>query len=390
MTTFAHLVPSACLSLFAALPLTAQNLLSYRAAGAANSALLEYPVVSLAFTPAGGPGVPVGILPAPARPAQPHPRGSVAVDDTTGIVYTTNGLASIQRSWYPRLGLVPPTAALPSLPIPAVVGEVHGMAVDPASKHLFLCNGVMMFEVDPLAGMAIVSSWTQSPLNVLTDLEFDPGQPGFVFAVSTVGEIATYARSGGLVGVTVPSYPFPGGMATGLALDRSNVLGAPPEFYVLWDNGDVYRQSTGTVHVGSMAAFAGLTYLASAVNLPGAAACGGSAPIVRTSTLVFDGSGGFGVEVGGFAAGTPFAALVLNAPGFGPATPMPPLGVFWLPGGWTHAFAVLPAPDTSVRFPLPLPPAMAPFRFYAQAAISCPASSAGFVVTDAMQFEISR
>lgn len=389
MITSAH-VPSVCLALCCVLPLTAQNLLSYRAAGAGGSAMLEYPVVSPAFAPATGPGVPVGLLPAPARPAQPHPLGSVAVDDTTGIVYTTNGLASIQRSWYPRLGLVPPTAALPALPIPAVVGQVHGMAVDPASKHLFLCNGGMIFEVDPLAGMAIVASWTQSPLNVLTDLEFDPGQPGFVFAVSSVGEIATYARGGGLVSVAVPTYPFPGGMATGLALDRSNLLAAPAEFYVAWDNGDVYRQATGTVHLGGLGAFAGLTFLASAVNLPGGAACGGSAPIVRTSTLVFDGSTGFGVEVGGFAAGTPFAALVLNAPGFGPATPMPPLGVFWLPGGWTHAFAVLSSTATSVRFGLPLPPGMAPFRFYAQAAVSCPASPAGFVVTDAMQFEIAR
>jgi len=374
------------------LPLAAQNMLGYHPGGAAGTHMTEYPMRSPAFGPGGGPGVPVGVLPAPARPAQPRPLGSIAVDDTTGVVYTTNGLGSIQRSWYPRLGVVPPIVALPNLPIPAAVGQVHGMAVDPVTKHLFLCNGVMMFEVNPLAGMAIVSSWPQAPMNTLTDLEFDPAQPGNVYAVSTVGEIATYVRGGGFVGFVAPTYPIPaGGMAVGLALDRSDapVVPACPHWYVLWDNGQVWDQQFAALHTVVYGGHAGLTYLASPVNLPGAGACGGATPIVRVSTLAFDNNPGFGIEAGGFAAGTPLAALVLNLPGFGPPIPAGAAGTFWLPGGWTHAVAVLGPGATRVRFALPLPAGLIGLRFFAQCAIACPAAAAGHVLTDALQIEVS-
>ena len=379
------------LPLFAtlALPLAAQNMLSYHPNGAVGSFNVEYPMLSPAFVPGVGPGVPVGVLTAPARPAQPHPRGSIAVDDTTGIVYTTNGLGSIQRSWYPRLGVSPPAVALPNLPIPAVVAEVHGMAVDPVTKHLFLCNGVMMFEVNPLAGMAVVSSWPQTPMNILTDLEFDPSQPGFVFAVSTVGEIVTYLRGGGFSGFAPPSYAIPAGaIAVGLALDRSDAPLCAPHWYVLWSNGQIFDQQFAALHTAGFGGHCGLTYIASPVNLPGAAACGGSTPIVRVSPLMFENNPGFGIEVGSFAAGTPFAALVLNL-GFGPPMALP-FGTFWLPGGFTAAFAVLPPAATSVRFPLALPAGMAGFGFYAQAAISCPAAAVGIALTDALQIEVSR
>jgi hypothetical protein len=88
------------LFLVLAAPLAAQNLISYDPGGAGASFVQEYPLPSPAFAvAAGGPGVPVGLMPAPARPLLAHPLGSIAADDTMGILYTTNGMVSIQRSW---------------------------------------------------------------------------------------------------------------------------------------------------------------------------------------------------------------------------------------------------------------------------------------------------
>jgi hypothetical protein len=248
---------------------------------------------------------------------------------------------------------VPPAAVLPSLPIPAAVGQVTGMAVDPASKHLFVSNGASIFELDPIAGMAVVCMWPSTIAVPVTDVEFDPANPAEVFALDATGQILTYGRCGVLVAAMAPSYAAPVGMAVGLALDRSMPAGGALPFHVLWSSGNVYDQSLGAVHAGGFLNHAGLTFFASPIHLPSAGLCGGVKAQIRTSMPSIAGAAGFGFELGNVPAGTPFVALGVDLGLFGGPVALGGSGTLWVPGALA-SFVVFPGAGTAAM-PLPLP-----------------------------------
>lgn len=386
-------VPFVAMALLApATALSAQNLLAYRP-DPASAEMSEFPCRSRAWQPGCTPGLVPGPYAAPLRPFAANPLGACTVDATTGVVYTTNGINSIQRRQYPRIGSST-GAALPNLPIPAVVGSVTGMAVDPVNKHLFLTNGTQVFEVDPLAGMAIVASWVAMPMNILAGLEYDPARPNRVFGVSTAAEIATYERGVGFLSAVSPIYPWPGFEATGLGLDKSDPLGG--DFYVVHANGQVFHYPTGTLHTTLPANQVGMVYLPSKIELPSGGACGGAAPVVGTSRLVVDGAAGFGLEIGNLPLGTALVIWGIDvlAPAAAPAcmsTVALPFGcgdTLWFPAPPT-LFAALAA-GTSAVMPLPLPAGFPGWTLIAQPALFCGACPAGLVLPNAMQLEISR
>lgn len=372
--------------------LPAQNLVSYRPNNGAPAQMFEFPCASRAWV-GGGPGLIAGAYPGRARPLQPHPLGAVANDSTAGVLFTTNGQVSIQRTEYPRIGSAS-GVALPDLPIPAGVGTVNGMAVDPALRRIFLTNGVTVFECDPLAGMAILVSFPAAPLNVLAGLDFDPTQPGLLFAVSTAGEVATYGRAGGLIAVSAPTYAWPGAMATGVALDKSDAAGGV--FYVQHANGQVYNHTTGALHTTEPADQVGISYIPSPIQLPSAGVCGGAAPTVTVSELVVDGLAN-GLELRGLAAGTPFVVwgIVVLPPGSPPAVatgvPFACGDTLWLlPPMPTPVTLLAPVGGTSSLLPLAVPAGLAGWALFVQPLVPCAASPCGFVLPNAMQLEISR
>lgn len=377
----------ATLGVALAATVAAQNTLSYRPSGA-TSILREYPTASAAFNPAvPGPGVPVGAMAGPAAAFVGHPDGAVAVDNTTGLVFATNGAGVITRTFYPRLGCGPVPAPLAPLPIPAAIGNVTGMAFDPVARHLFLTNGIMIFEVDPAAGMAILCAWPQAPLNVLSGLDYDPATPGLVYAVSTAGEIGTYQRCVGLIAIAPPTYAWPGAMAVGLAMDKSSAAGGM--WYVLHANGQTYNHSLGMLHDVGPANRVGLSFLASPVNLPSAGLCGGVHPEARVSELAVQNQPAFGIDVCNLPAGTPFAVLLVD---FGFINPPNPFGGnTWLPIPALAAFFhLVPAGSTEAHQPLALPPGTAGLGLYAQWFVPCGGAAWPYITSDAMQIEVSR
>ncbi|HEX5050411.1 MAG TPA: hypothetical protein VFZ65_01435 [Planctomycetota bacterium] len=380
------------------LSLSAQNLLSYRPDGGvgAPARMFEFPCRSPAWSPAlGGPGLVPGPFAGRARPFVAA-LGACTVDSTAGVMFTTNGLVSIQRTQYPRIGSST-GAAIPDLPIPAVVGQVTGMAVDPVLHHLFLTNGPTVFEVDPTAGMAVLASFPAAPLNLLAGLEYDPAQPGLVFAVTTAAEVATYNRGGGLISAAPPTYAWPGADAVGIAYDKSNVAGG--DFYVMHANGQIYNHTHGVLHTTEPANQVGMVYLPSPVQLPSAGTCGGVTPTVSVSELVVEGAGGFGLEIDNLPAGAPLAVWGVQVYGPGTAPPVPPVWIglpfacgdtLWpVPGMPLLTFTALGA-GTSAVLPLPLPGATAGWTLLAQPLVFCPSSPCGFILPNAMQCEISR
>src|SRR5688572_20161983 len=131
-----------------------QNLIGYNPVGAA-SVFEEMPLLSPAFGAGGGPGVVRPPFAAPPQAAVAAADGALDVDNTTDIVYSTNGWGVIDRVRYPHLacGIA---VALPPLAIPAALAPIKGLAVDPVTKHLFITTGAMLFRVNPMAGMALV------------------------------------------------------------------------------------------------------------------------------------------------------------------------------------------------------------------------------------------
>jgi len=360
----------------AAMAPRSQNLLAYHPAGGASDCT-EVPALSPAYGFGGGPGIVKAAFPAPARPALAALNGAVEVDSTAEVVYSTNGMVSIERRVYPRLGcgaIVP----LPALPIPAPCQPVTGMAVDPVTKNLFLTNGATIFRVDPLAGMAILCSFAAAPLNILSGLDYDPANPGQIMAVSTAGEVATYNLCGALVGFVPPTYAFPGGMAVGIARDKSNAFGG--DVYVQWNNGQIYDHTAGVLWHALPANQVGLAYLASPVVLPVGMACGAAAPHAEINALATTGKVTFGLSLCNVPAGIPAAAAILS-----PAMVVAP--PFWLAPPVVAPFGALPVVGTSVSLAVPLGlPAGA--AFFQQWAMPC--AGGGFGLSTALQIEVSR
>ena len=362
-----------------------QNVLSYQPAGAA-SLLFEECIPGAAC---GSAGVPSSrTFAGPLRPTPPGVLdGAIAVDDRHALILATNGHTTIKRSRYPTLGCGSSGGALPDLSVPAAIGTVTGMAVDPGTNHLFLTNGTMLFRVDPSAGMTILCSWSASPLNILSGLEFDPAIPGELLAVSTAGEVARYSICGGLLSVSSPTYAWPGSPAVGVALDRTDAAGG--QTYVLRANGDIYFHPAGPLLRNLAAGRVGLSFLPSALRLPGAVACAGASATPRISTLAFSGSTGFGLELCGIPAGTPFAVALLGLP----SVPVP---IAALPAGllWVNAPIALGVPvaagASSVGIPLSLAGITAPLDFDVQWGLPCSTSAVGHVLTDALQIEVGR
>lgn len=354
----------------------AQNLTTYLP-NAATSNFDEFP----ARSPASASSALLGPYAAPVRPFVTPDLGAVAIDNEREVTYSTNGLNTIERVVYPRkqcgVGV-----AMPALPIPAAVGRVTGMAVNPATSLLYLTNGRTIFEVDAPGGMAILCSWPASPLNAVSGLDFDSATPNELIAVSTAGEVARYSICGALMAVNAPTYPWPGARAVGVAVDKSAPAGG--DAYVLYANGEMYNHNLAAVaHTGVRGV--GLTYAASPVHLPSASSCAGVAPRAWTDALATQGKMSFGFSACNLPAGTKTVFLILNG-GFGPPI-TGAWGTFWLPGGFVIPVAV-PAAATSVNFPLPLPGGTAGLGFYAQWAVPC--SGGGLAFTNALQVEISR
>ncbi|MBK8975766.1 MAG: hypothetical protein IPM29_07555 [Planctomycetes bacterium] len=361
----------------------AQQVLSYLP-NAGGSRFAEECVPSPAC---GGPGVvDYSMFPAPAMAVAGPLAGAVCLDDRSGVIYATNGVGVITRSRYPNLTCAGSGGVLPNLPIPGMVGVVTGMAVDPVSKRLFLTNGTTIFEFDPPAGMALVSSWPAAPLNFLTGLDYDIDRPGVLTAVSSAAEVALYTIGGGLVGVSPATYPWPGAEAIGVARDRTD-----PAFgrtLVLHRNGELYDHSTGALVRTRAAGRVGLTFLPAPLRLPSGRSCAGIVPDPKVSAFPLAGSVTFGLELCNLPPGTPFALLLLDVPAV-PAPVLLPAGAVW----FGAAPASLPVPvggAPSVAVPLPLAGLPVPLGFDAQWAIPCPAAPTGFIFTDGLQVELAR
>jgi hypothetical protein len=376
-------IPSAGVLLAAILPLagaSAQNLLSYYPNGAA-SHFTEDCAASPVWNPAlAGPGVPVGNTPSPARPLLGHPQGACAVDNLTGVVYSTNGSPTIHRKRYERLGCPPGGGALPPLVLPAFIGQVTGLAVDPATKNLFVTDGITIWRLDPLAGMAILCSFPAAPMNILAGLDFDPATPNVLYAITTAAEFVRYNLCAGFINFVPPPYPWPGAVATGLAIDKSQP-GAT--IYVLHANGEIWNFSTGTMHLAGHVDHVGLTFLASPTHLPSAGSCGGVKPEVRASTLAVAGVPS-GVDLCNIPAGT---ATVYALVGFGFGGPIAIGGGFWLPGA-PIALAIATGGAASVN--LPVPALANGARYYVQWAVPCAGAALGVIFSDAIQVEVAR
>lgn len=369
-----HVCVTATLALVA-VAVPSQNVITYRPNGPMSDHT-EVPALSPAFGGAG-PGIVRPAFPAAARPATAVPNGAVEVDSTAEVIYSTNGIATIERRRYPRLGCGVIAPLLP-LPIPMVCQPVTGMAVDPVTKNLFLTNGTMIFRVDPLAGMAILCSFPAAPLNVLSGLDYDSANPGQIRAVSTAGEVAVYNVCGGLVSFVPPTYAFPGGVAVGIAMDKSTAAGG--DVYVAWDNGQIYHHTGGVLWQALPANQVGLAYLASPVVLPVAMACGAAAPHASVDALATTGKATFGFTLCNVPAGTPVAAVILS-PAMVAAPP------FWLAPPVFAPFGAVGVVGTSANVPVPLglPPGASVYQQWAM-----PCAGGGFGLSTALQIEVSR
>lgn len=361
----------------------AQNVLSFLPNGA-TSEFVEECVPSPAC---GAPGVPsVRTFAAPSRPSVAAPLGAVCVDDRAGVIFATNGNGVIVRTPYPFVGS-PAASGTVSLPIPAVVGTVTGMAVDPMARLLYLTNGTEIFQVDPGAGMAVLCSWLASPLNILSGLDYDPGTPGVLTAVSTAGEVAAYSLCGGLISVASPTYPWPGADAVGVARDRTDATGGA--VFVLYANGRIFDHGAGALLRVGAANRVGLSFLPSPLRLSSGVSCAGAATRPLVSKLPVAGTAAFGLELRSIPSGTPFVMLLLGFPAV--ATPVPMAGgSLWAHSGMVAIGMSVPAGATEVRAPLSLVGYGPPLGFDVQWAVPCSASAAGFVLSDGLQVEVGR
>jgi hypothetical protein len=368
--------------------LSAQNLLRYRPSSPLP--IQERPAPSRAWSrSAPGPGLIQPNLPGPTRAFLAHPNGAITIDSTTGWIFSTNGAGVIDRTEYSRIGSAT-GATIPPLPFPAGVARVTGMTFDPVARHLFLTDGLTIYEVDPAAGMAVLTAFPASPLNFLAGLSYDPADPLHVYAVSTAGEVATYSRGGGLIAVSPAIYSWPGAPAVGLSLYKT--ASACRDFHVLHGNGNIYNHTLGDlIHTGA-GNHVGMAFLPSPVLMPSVGACGGAGMDVRTSKLVVDGIAGFGLEID-LPLGTPFVAWFIEVL---PACP-PPLALLSSIGlcgsdVWVTApvFSSVVAASSggATVLPLTLPPGFVGTTLVAQPLVPCAASACGFVLPDAMHLEI--
>lgn len=373
------LLSSAAVLLFAGTSM-GQNLLRYRPT--AGLPLRERPLPSPAWT-GSGPGRLLPHHAGPARALLSGPRGAVTINVADGVMLSTNGAGTIDRTEYSRTGLAT-GVVLPSLPFPAGVAQVNGMAFDPSSRHLFLTDGTTIYEVDPAAGMAVLFSFPASPMNTLAGLDFDRADPGHVYGVSTAGEVAIYDRYVGvMVSVTSPTYAWPGAEATGLALYKT---AAPRrDFFVLHRNGDVYNHSTGVRIHNGLGGQVGMAYLPTPVHLPSSAS---GSEEVMTSAFVVDGEARFGFELQGLAApAIPLGWAVSLMPPGG-LVPLPVLCSDLWPDPATAFVSTSPG-ATAMPLPLPAGPIYVGTTLIAQPVVVTGDPTCPIKLLEAMHCEIS-
>ena len=382
-----------------AAPAPAQRIIAWDSAAATYD---EIATVSPAF-PMGG----TSFVPWPSLGAVPpafFPAGATAIDNTTGIQYSTDGFLfeSSAYPFYPPLG--PPAPGVFPWTFPMGMGPVTGMEMDPLAGILWVTDGFLCCGVTPIPGFPVVVPpfLVVGPVPVmappLTGLDWDPFS-GSLWAVDSVGFLYNFLP--GPVAVFLgpgpgPVPPFPGPPATGLALDKT---AAGSGFYVSSPGIIADYVSGAVVPPGAAGAPDGLAYHALPVTLGGAGSCVGPGilPALTPTSPAYSGNPFFSYAITGFGPGTPLLLLVEL-----PASTLLPFGFPFGPGSlfmdpfFSSSLIILSLPPMppagSLILPVPLGPAPAfppGLVAYAQVlGLDCPAAPY-FSLTDCTQFAVS-
>jgi hypothetical protein len=325
--------------------------------------------------------------------------GGVAINNTNGIIYASNGfmIEAVNDPSYPPL-------AVPPLPFaaPGIIGPVTGMAFDPTGAPggiLYLAGGSNLIGVSPVPGTpVIVPLWGVAGVpGGFTGLEFDPWT-GTLWGVDAAGTLYFVPIGvGGFVPPFMPS-PIPApGLATGLAVDHSGPVPGTP-IYVLFGAIAIEYTGLGTfppgppgtaVPFGSLMVV-GLAFHDVPVPVFGASACGGGAgATIAANSAAWSGNAGFTLTVTGVPAGSslalladvPTSALLPGGTPFGLGGALY-INPFFSPSAVTIPFP--PAPGGPIVVPASLAAVPPSVRLYVQFVHSC-AGAPFLALSDALQ-----
>jgi hypothetical protein len=331
----------------------------------------------------------------------PPPLGACAIDNTTGIVYASDGFL-IEPSPYPWYPVVAPPPPVFPWPGPMGVGPIHGMDLDPLAGILWVTDGFVAIGVAPVPGTPVIvpAFPVVGPVPVamppLTGLDWDPFT-GSLWAVDAGGFVYNFLPGGGFIPPMLPPLPGPA-PATGIALDKT----APGAgIYVSFAAPPIFEYLSGiALPPGAAPMPNGLSFHDYPAPLLGAssAIAGGPLPALTPLGAAWSGSPFFGLSITGFLPGSPVLLLVDVFPGA------------LLPGGtgfaggtlymdilFSPTFGVLPfgpMPPGGLTIPVPLlgaggVPVPPGFAVYLQAIALESATSPYFSLTDGMQLIVS-
>ncbi len=377
--------------------------------GGASSIYLPSPAY-----PTGGAG-PLGVVPMPASGfLAPGAFGGMAIDQTTGFVYATDGVTITvdANPIYLPFAAVPPALPLPA-PAPPLLGglPINGMAIDSIAGILWMTDGVSLggftlaapyLPVTPAVPLAFLPAG-----GLLTGLGWETST-GSLWGCDAGGRIFNFTTLGVPIGPQPVSLaPSPIGIPmAGMAVNGSNgpgSIGAPfcstqvPGFHIcVTDGAAIYDALAAVVSFIPNPAFTGgpargLAFSNDFQILPGGVGC----PLTGAT------------PIGGWAKAThtgPAGANAISMVGGPPATttlllydtcPVPG-GIFIAASGETlwvsplsPSFAFVPLftdAAGAISVPVSLAPAVSGITYTMQFAVADSLAPLGYCLTDAFQF----
>ena len=350
--------------------------------------------------------------------------GGLAIDQIAGIVYATDGtsfLSQDSHSHYSASALPATAVSLPLLGGP--IGALTGLAVDPDSGLLYVCDGFSFQARSKIWPYAAATPVMPIPpfagISGATGLGFDPST-GHLWATNVDGATVEFSLSGVPIS-THPPLPGPHGFIRGLAVNPSNGVGSLPPYPGQVDGFHVCLTDGSKIH-DALPPWGAVTTLASATSycrglaisadpsvLPGRydttqsnykynnhPNVAGLTPVASVTRPTFKGPGAFcyamvsNVPV----SGTLYLAADLSPLSTSASTPGIVVGtdVLWL-NPLASTFALIPvvagvSGDASVYLPIGLAPGG--LQFCLQWLIPDPSAYLGFDFSDALQIKITE
>jgi hypothetical protein len=319
-------------------------------------------------------------------PGLAFPLGDLTMDNTTGLIWETNGthFQATPNGRYPTLAAgIPPT--------PTGLPPLTGLAINSASGTLYCTDGIMLYK--KLATPPFPATAPPVPLAFpaiappFTGLEYSPGYD-LLYACDAGGYVY-YFTTDGLPSGPNPVFTPPAGVppATDLAA-RPEIIGAMlVQFLGLglidYTSGSLQPAAMNGIPPGTEG---GIAFHAHPASIGGGCPCAPAiGPMVAGVTApAVTGASAFGFTLAGGPPSTP----VLLAADFG-IVPTPIGGgcTYFLPYPPVLLLTLMADASGSAVVPIAIPsePFLIGFTVAAQWAAACPSSPSGFAVSDAIR-----